>query len=141
MKTCSKCKEVLPVNSFGKCKANKDGYQYTCRKCTKGYDKRDRMLRYWQTKRLRSKVEFTVTCDHLREIWTDTCPALGIPIALGKRQSDDGLAHLDRIDPSKGYVEGNVQWLSGKANRIKTNATLDELELLIKHMRSINGPR
>lgn len=139
MKTCSRCKKTLPLNSFGRCKANKDGYQYACRLCTKGYDRRDRMLRYWQTKRLRAKLEFNVTCDYLRSIWTDTCPALGLPIELGLHQSSDNLAHLDRIDPTKGYIEGNVQWLSAKANRIKNNATPAELELVLNFMRGSNG--
>lgn len=137
MKQCSKCKQTLPLDSFGKCKATKDGYQYTCRLCTKGYDTRDRLLRYWQTKRHRVKVDYTVTCEYLREIWTDICPALGIPISLGLHQSSDNLAHLDRIDPNLGYVEGNVQWLSAKANRIKTNASIQELEKVLAHMRKI----
>lgn len=141
MKVCSKCKKSKPLDSFGKCKATKDGYQYTCRLCVKGYDKRDRMLRYWQTKRLRAKVDFSITCEYLREIWTDTCPALGIPISLGLHQSEDGLAHLDRIDSNKGYIKGNVQWLSGKANRIKTNATNEELKLLLTFMENQDGKR
>lgn len=138
MKICSKCNKSLPLDLFGKCKANKDGYQYTCRLCIKGYDKRDRFLRYWQTKRLRAKVEFTVSCEYLRSIWVDKCPALGIPISLGLHQSNDSLAHLDRIDSNLGYVVGNVQWLSAKANRIKTNATVEELTMLLNFMSSSN---
>ena len=140
LKTCSKCNESKPLDSFYKRQANKDGYSCVCKECQRRYDTRDNLKRYWQTKRNRASIlEFTVTEDYLRSIWTDTCPALSIPIGLGKHQADDGLAHLDRIDSSKGYVEGNVQWLSAKANRIKSNATLDELKKVVKHMEELNN--
>lgn len=34
MKTCTACKQELPLEAFGKNKANKDGLNYTCRPCT-----------------------------------------------------------------------------------------------------------
>jgi DNA-directed RNA polymerase subunit RPC12/RpoP len=33
MKTCSKCKKELPLDSFYKRKGTKDGLQYECKKC------------------------------------------------------------------------------------------------------------
>lgn len=43
-------------------------------------------------------------------------------------------AHLDRFDPKKGYIKGNVAWVSGRANRIKYDATLEELKSLVSWM-------
>lgn len=40
-------------------------------------------------------------------------------------------AHLDRIIPELGYIKGNVQWISGRANRIKYDASLDELRAIV----------
>jgi hypothetical protein len=37
---------------------------------------------------------------------------------------------LDRIDPSLGYIKGNVRWISTRANTLRSNATIDELEAL-----------
>ena len=34
---------------------------------------------------------------------------------------------IDRIDPKKGYVKGNIIVVSMRANRIKTDATVDEI--------------
>ena len=34
---------------------------------------------------------------------------------------------LDRIDPTKGYVKGNVMMMSALANRMKQDATLKQL--------------
>lgn len=34
---------------------------------------------------------------------------------------------LDRVNPTKGYTNGNVVWCINKANIVKSNLTLDEL--------------
>ena len=36
-------------------------------------------------------------------------------------------ASIDRIDPKKGYVKDNIIVVSMRDNRIKTNATVDEI--------------
>ena len=35
LKICNKCHKVLPLEQFGKCKTNKDGLQYKCKKSNK----------------------------------------------------------------------------------------------------------
>jgi len=52
------------------------------------------------------------------------CPYLGIEL---KYLGGEAAPSLDRIDPMKGYVKGNVQVISMKANTMKNNATQDEL--------------
>jgi hypothetical protein len=46
-------------------------------------------------------------------------------------------ASLDRIDSTKGYLVGNVQWVHKDINNIKQDYTVDELmkycELIVKH--------
>jgi hypothetical protein len=55
----------------------------------------------------------------------DKCPIFNIPFVFGKKSPHN--ASLDRIDPSKGYVKGNVIVISYRANSIKNDATPDEL--------------
>lgn len=57
------------------------------------------------------------------------CPVLGIAMASEKAGSmqSDGCPTLDKIDPSLGYVKGNVAVISWRANKLKGNGTLDEL--------------
>jgi hypothetical protein len=68
------------------------------------------------------------------------CPLLGIElyIAEGRKTVKDNSASLDRIDPTKGYVKGNILVISNKANTMKSNATPQELlklaTNLIKHI-------
>lgn len=57
----------------------------------------------------------------------DLCPALGIRLIYGRRGTHDNAASLDRQDPSKGYVFGNVSVISLRANRIKQDATAAEI--------------
>jgi hypothetical protein len=61
----------------------------------------------------------------------ETCPALGLTLC---RDAGDASPTLDRIDPKKGYVRGNVQVISMKANRIKNDATVEELKLILAFM-------
>lgn len=57
------------------------------------------------------------------------CPVLGVPLyrAAGGRAQGPNSPTVDRIDPDKGYIKGNVMVISAKANQIKSNATPQEL--------------
>ena len=43
---------------------------------------------------------------------------------------------LDKIKPELGYVEGNVAWISSRANRIKYNATKEEIIALAEWIKN-----
>jgi hypothetical protein len=70
----------------------------------------------------------------------DVCPLLGIPISLetGDKRSPHNPS-LDRIDPdpSIGYVRGNVQVISARANWLKADATLQELKTLVENLEAL----
>jgi hypothetical protein len=55
------------------------------------------------------------------------CPVLGIELMRGRKGSQDASPTLDRIIPHEGYVKGNIAVISSLANRIKTNATLEQV--------------
>lgn len=56
---------------------------------------------------------------------------LGIPLSLGRGVCHAGSPTVDRLRPELGYVAGNINIISSKANRIKNNATLEELKALV----------
>ena len=56
------------------------------------------------------------------------CPVLGIPLSVGNGRATDNSPELDRINNRKGYVKGNVIVVSRRANRIKNDATVKELQ-------------
>lgn len=62
------------------------------------------------------------------------CPVLGLELKYdnkGKGYKPDGYS-VDKINPSLGYVKGNVRVISSRANLLKSNATVEELEKVLK---------
>jgi hypothetical protein len=74
----------------------------------------------------RKGIEHTITIDDI--IIPVKCPILNIELdhSRNKGRRYNG-ASLDRIDSTKGYVKGNVQVISDLANRMKTDATPEQL--------------
>lgn len=88
----------------------------------------------------RKGFQYDLDSEYLESIWTGICPALGLELKKPFEEVGRGshkTAHLDRFDPEKGYVRGNVRWLSGRANRIKYDATIEELEGIVRYMKGL----
>ena len=70
-------------------------------------------------------------------VWPTHCPVLGIELDYSngsisdKGESHDARPSFDRRDNTIGYVLGNVDVMSYKANAMKRNATLEELKSLV----------
>lgn len=141
---CRVCGMVKPLSRFSKNKTFKSGYSslcYDCKNKRAAEDYQNNPFKYYiRLKRSYCKkrdIPFDLTEQHLKSLWTGTCPISGCPITIGNQtpKGSDLKGHLDRIDPKKGYVIGNVAFISGRANRIKYDATPDELEAIAKWMR------
>lgn len=103
------------------------------------YSKRDRQARpeyyLWKSakKRARDKgLDFDLEVSDI--IIPNFCPYLGIEIRheTGKGSRNPYSPSLDRIDSSKGYIKGNIIVCSWRANFLKSDATFDELVLIVK---------
>jgi len=67
----------------------------------------------------------------------ERCPILG-----HKLQRSEGLPgpcspSLDRIIPAKGYVKGNIQVISHRANWLKRDGTLEELRKIVSVLEGL----
>lgn len=86
-----------------------------------------RML--WNAKkRAKEKnIIFSISEDDI--ILPEFCPFLGIKLTTSniRGTSRRDVASLDRIDPTKGYVKGNVEVISHLANSMKNNASPEDL--------------
>lgn len=144
MKKCPTCKEDKEVNSYHKNKNLKDGLDRVCKECkSQQYkDKRDAnpLHTYHIAKRSWCKqrgIPYELTLQDLKDKWTGICPVLGIKVQLGASgKGSHQSAHLDRFNPDEGYTVENTAWLSGRANRIKYDATLSELKAIVCYMES-----
>lgn len=56
------------------------------------------------------------------------CPVLGFPLAINHgRGRNENSPSLDKVIPSLGYTQGNVCVISHRSNKIKSDATPDEI--------------
>lgn len=69
----------------------------------------------------------------------DVCPVLGIPIYRNEEKHGPNSPSVDKLIPSKGYVKGNVRVISWRANSIKSDATIDEVEAVLKYMKEYDN--
>ena len=152
LRQCNICGEHKPQTDFYKIappkRAKKDilGIRRIsrCRHCEIGKylnrDQAQKMLYAARARAVKAGIECTITKDDI--IIPDVCPVLGIPLFArvgAGRSNRDQVEHspsLDRIDNSKGYVPGNVCVISMRANMIKNNATLQELEAIVAYIKS-----
>jgi len=70
-------------------------------------------------------IPFNLTIDDI--VIPSHCPVLGIELQSKYGIRSDGSPSIDRIIPERGYVRGNVIVISMRANRIKNDATVEEL--------------
>jgi hypothetical protein len=75
--------------------------------------------------------EFNLTAEDFLPLPTK-CPVFGVDLIYKDPEKirHPNMASFDRIDSSQGYIRGNVVIISWRANRIKNNATPEELQQL-----------
>ncbi len=73
--------------------------------------------------------------------WPEVCPVLGLRLDYGRWGGGtmSNRPSLDRIDPAKGYVPGNVHVISFRANTLKSNATPAELRAVAEYFEVFHG--
>lgn len=81
-------------------------------------------------------IEFNITEDDIN-IPTH-CPLLGVELTCiyGEGRVSTNMS-LDRIDNTKGYTPDNIQVICDLANRMKQDATPEQLVLFAKNILSI----
>jgi hypothetical protein len=73
---------------------------------------------------------FNITCDYIWSLFLEQerkCAISKLDLRFPERRTDiKATASLDRIDPTKGYIEGNVQWVHKDINTMKWDFTQEE---------------
>ena len=160
LKQCNKCLESKPYSEFYKTTSNQgslDGYRKQCKEChsafshnnpnrktiANNYYKRRKeehpALFMWKQAKHRAKydyndMEFTISVEDI--IIPEMCPYFNVPfIPLDK---EFGYS-LDRIDSSKGYTKDNIRVIIYKANKMKNDATVEQLRSFAKGILSLHG--
>ena len=98
------------------------------------------MKMLYQARSTASRKNLSFNLDETDIVIPTHCKYLGIPITqtlgVGLVWSN---ASLDRIDSSLGYIKGNVEVISRKANTMKNMATSQELVIFAKNILTLYG--
>ena len=135
---CSKCGKEKSLDGFYRNKSKnhrKDNRESECKECKRGRHRKDYLkypIKYFlraaksRAKKLGIPFDLTVEDIDMPEI----CPVFKKPFVYGEGKQNDFSISIDRINNSEGYTKGNVIIISWLANRIKSNATKEQLKTL-----------
>ena len=155
-KKCPGCKDkYVDISEFEK------GY-ISCKKCVARYRRKNEkrsltkkikkhkidsdfllmtreMIKGAKKRAKKFNLPFNINIAYIRSIYPkdNKCPYFGTKMKKSTNLFSDDSPSLDRIDPKKGYVKGNVEIISMKANIIKGRATPEELEQVAKRLRTL----
>jgi hypothetical protein len=81
-------------------------------------------------------IEFNIEISDI--VVPTHCPILKCEFDHARRKGRKwNGASIDRIDNNKGYVKGNVWIISDLANRMKQNATIEQLKLFAEWINTL----
>jgi hypothetical protein len=154
-KICDKCSQEKSVLDYHKDRRLVSGIKNICNVCAtmrtkeyyktvEGKQKRNalralkrsldpRIILFGGAKQRAKKNNIVFSIKKEDIIIPDFCPILGLKLKNNNILSDDSIT-LDRIENSKGYIASNIQVISWKANRLKSNSTIEELQKIINYM-------
>lgn len=131
--------------SFRACPHGHIGWRYVrnggCCECAAPSDAQPGTSRHFRSLLASSKqraklrgLPWSLCEEDIAEVYPEDgrCPVLGIPlrrkVGLGRQGGAPDSPTLDRIVPEKGYVRGNILVVSDLANRVRGDASVDEID-------------
>lgn len=93
-------------------------------------NKRKQQVHIAKSRAEKKGVPFTITVEDIE--WVEVCPILEIPLSYSGDKWNS--PSLDKIDPTLGYVPGNVRVISQMANSMKAHATKEQLATFAKNI-------
>lgn len=148
-RTCKTCKVEQKFHCFELSRMHSAGRHPVCGKCR--YQKRklnpkfnaniaraarkvrivDPQKYLWKASKQRARMQGVPFTINPVDIFIPThCPVLGIPLISSAGKWTDNSPSLDKLVPSRGYVPGNIEVISHRANALKRNATYEEIRRL-----------
>lgn len=129
MQVQEKFSEIVQSNEYKaqspSSKIKNNQHQYTHRRTYKGTT--SNKLQSAKKNARYKNLEFDLDIDYVRSLWEKQqgkCALSGV--TLGFIGAGWSAASLDRIDPAKGYIKGNVQWVCWRVNDAKSNMSSED---------------
>lgn len=151
MKICTICSQEKEETEFLRDKSAKGGFRNQCKSCLRERNKNDwdkrkesynrAMRKYRSTNKgaimtsltaakgraNKQGLPFDIDLEYVTNLFDEQKGLCAITGELMIPKSGRTSPSLDKIDPSLGYVKGNVQWLTWRANCVKQDMTMEEL--------------
>lgn len=153
MKACTLCNQEKELDQFLKDKHASGGYRNQCKECLRQRNKEQRvwenrkesynasMRKYrstakgaihtsYQASKSRAKrdgIPFDIDLEYVTELFyqqNGKCALTGEDMIPKSGRTSPS---LDKMTPELGYVRGNIQWTTWKANCMKQDLNMDEL--------------
>lgn len=128
----------ITLEKYNEEKTRKKIYKTTYQKGLSFEQRLKNSIRNSKKRALDNGREFSVSTKYLISIYPKdhVCPVLGTKMVFGGDRENS--PSLDRIDNAKGYVAGNVVWMSYRANFLKGNSNPDEILALADWLQAQN---
>jgi hypothetical protein len=150
-KVCNSCEQSLNLSKFSLIeKWNINSItRDICKKCSKKNARTEKLNRDWKVdaarllySNIKSRCkrigrEFSIEIEDI--LIPEKCPVFGFELKREDRETWMCAPSVDRIDSSKGYIKGNVTVVSRRANIIKRDATIEELEQLFNYYKTLRN--
>ena len=125
---CYHCKKYKPIEEFdiNPVRWFRDNRDYRCKSC-----KKEQYLKRKAISRGKQNLEFNITVDYLKYLWNNQngkCALSNLDMTYifnsGRIPTN---VSIDKINPSKGYIMGNIQLVCMACNQIKSDLSEKEM--------------
>ena len=153
-KVCGKCKEHKLFSEFCKDRSRKNGLKYECKSCAKENQDNVCPFKKWfshkKSHAKKTSIKFTIEPEDIPGVkirkttlidirgkkhyswegvqYPKVCPVYKTSLDWGMNGCNNNSPSLDRDNPKLGYIPGNVMMMSNLANKMKNNATHEQLK-------------
>lgn len=69
-------------------------------------------------------------------VWPTHCPVFGLELDYFAESKQDNSPSFDKIIPERGYIKGNVNIISFRANRIKNDGNIEEHLKIVEYLKN-----
>jgi hypothetical protein len=146
---CNGCKKEfeMPHGRYTTRHKENNGVHYCTHSCFHKHKKGKSPFGYFIDKSKNRGVEHNIDVEFLTKLWNKQkgiCPYTNIKMILPESKLDFRKCHsiekasLDKIDPTKGYVKGNVEFVCQGINFAKNDYSKEEVLQFVNKIRNSN---
>jgi hypothetical protein len=143
-KLCKSCNMTKIAKEFSYLKI-KDGKLTTAEHSKKYRDKNKdddvfrlkKLLQQAVSRASKRNLVCNLTIEDLVDLFPKDkkCPVLGIDLFWGTGSDRWNSPSIDRLDAKGNYTKENIMIISWRANKLKSDASVDEIEAVLKYMK------